>query len=64
MILSRRKLLTFAVTAPAIAGFARPVLAATPEVYNEGGIAVDGSDVVAYFTQGAPVVGDASITHD
>ncbi|MEL7180902.1 MAG: YHS domain-containing (seleno)protein [Pseudomonadota bacterium] len=64
MILSRRKLLTFAVTAPAIASFAQPVLAATPEVYSEDGIAVDGSDVVAYFTQGAPVAGDATITHD
>lgn len=33
-------------------------------IYSEGGVAVDGSDVVAYFTDGAPTKGRADITHD
>ena len=48
-------------TAPLIAARAR---AKTAAVYAEGGVAVDGTDVVAYFTQGRPVAGDAAITHD
>jgi hypothetical protein len=37
----------------------RPARAATPVVYAEAGIAIDGTDAVAYFTQGAPVAGSA-----
>lgn len=36
----------------------------TPPVYAENGIAIDGTDPVAYFTQSAPVAGSASITFD
>lgn len=64
MSLTRRHLLTLAIAAPVVATFASRVVAATPEVYAENGIAVDGSDVVAYFTQSAPVAGDPTITHD
>jgi hypothetical protein len=64
MSLTRRHILTFAVAAPAVAFFAPSAMAATPEVYAEDGIAVDGTDVVAYFTEGAPVAGDPAITHD
>ncbi|MEM7208206.1 MAG: YHS domain-containing (seleno)protein [Pseudomonadota bacterium] len=32
--------------------------------HNQGGIAIDGYDPVAYFTQSDAVEGDASITHD
>jgi len=64
MSFTRRHLLTFAVAAPAVAAFAPRALAATPEVYAEGGIAVDGSDVVAYFAQKGPVAGDPAITFD
>jgi YHS domain-containing protein len=64
MNLSRRHILTLAIAAPAVAAFAPPAMAASPEVYAEGGIAVDGSDVVTYFTQGAPVAGDEAITFD
>jgi hypothetical protein len=64
MILSRRSLLSLAIAAPVVAALPLRATAATPEVYNNGGIAVDGSDVVAYFTQGSPVAGDAAITHD
>lgn len=64
MILSRRTLLTAAIAAPVVAALPIRAAAATPAVYNNSGIAVDGSDVVAYFTQGAPVAGDAAITYD
>ena len=40
------------------------VRAGTPPVYTERGVAVDGTDVVAYFTQGKPVAGRSDITHD
>ncbi len=39
-------------------------IAATPQTYAEDGVAVDGTDVVAYFTEGKPVAGDAAFTHD
>lgn len=42
----------------------RAVRAAEPPVYAEGGIAIDGSDPVAYFTQGEPVAGDPAIFSD
>lgn len=64
MILSRRALLSIAIATPAVAALPLHAMAATPDVYNEGGIAVDGSDVVAYFTAGRPVAGDEAITHD
>lgn len=64
MPVSRRLLLAAAATAPVVALSARMGNAATPEVYANDGIAVDGSDVVAYFTEGRPVAGDPSITHD
>ena len=64
MNLTRRSLFTLALAVPAAAALAPRAMAATPEVYANGGIAVDGSDVVAYFTQGKPVAGDAAITVD
>ncbi|PJI91806.1 YHS domain-containing protein [Yoonia maricola] len=64
MNITRRNLFTIALTVPVAAALTPRAMAATPEVYNDGGIAVDGSDVVAYFTDGTPVAGDAAITHD
>lgn len=64
MPMTRRQLFSLVLAAPAVAAFAPSAMAATPEVYAEGGIAVDGTDVVAYFTDGAPTAGDATITHD
>lgn len=62
---SRRQFLTTAALAlPAVAVLPHLAFAATPAIYTEDGVAVDGSDVVAYFTEGKPVSGDASITHD
>lgn len=62
-ITSRRSVLTGGLALSAACAFATRSFAATPQVYAEGGVAVDGSDVVAYFTQGAPVAGDPAITH-
>ena len=64
MTLTRRSLFTLALAVPAAAALAPRAMAATPEVYAEGGVAVDGTDVVAYFTQGAPAAGDEAITFD
>lgn len=64
MSLTRRHLLTLAIAAPAVAAFAPAAMAATPEIYAEGGIAIDGTDAVAYFTEGKPVTGDEAFTHD
>lgn len=63
--LSRRMALGLVAAAPAAVWLAvRPAMAAEPMVYQEGGIAIDGSDVVAYFEGNGPVAGMASITHD
>lgn len=64
MQITRRHLLALTAAAPALAFTTQSAIAATPSVYAEGGIAVDGTDVVGYFTQGKPVAGSPDITHD
>lgn len=64
MSITRRHFLGVAVATPTLAALTPAAFAATAEVYAENGIAVDGSDVVAYFTQRAPVPGNAEITFD
>jgi YHS domain-containing protein len=60
---TRRAVLT--ATAAALVALALPgIAAAQAATYAEGGIAIDGTDPVAYFTEGRPVPGDAAITHD
>jgi YHS domain-containing protein len=59
-ILNRRAILSAAVAAPVLpllAGFAH---AAKPAVFTDEGVAIRGYDPVAYFTQSAPVVGNAA----
>lgn len=59
---SRRLFLSSAFGLPAaavLASFPRPAMAAEPETFAEGGIAIRGADPVAYFTQSAPVIGSA-----
>ncbi len=56
-MLTRRQLITSLALTPVLAS---PALAAKPEVYAENGIAIDGTDAVAYFTQGEPVTGSAA----
>lgn len=58
-MLSRRIVLTFLAAAPATAFLASRVRADTPPIYSEGGIALGGTDPVAYFTEGRPVSGSA-----
>lgn len=62
--LSRRRLLAGAAALPVAVTFAQTAQAKTPAVYAEKGVAVDGTDVVAYFTESRPVKGDPSITHN
>lgn len=59
-MLTRRTLLA----APAVLLLPRVAYAATPQIYAEGGIAIDGTDPTGYFTEGAPVAGDSAITLD
>lgn len=59
-MLTRRALLA----APALLVLPQAAFAASPSVYNEGGIAIDGTDPTGYFTQGKPVAGEPSITLD
>lgn len=61
MSLNRR---AFLLTLPAAAVLPHVALAMSPKIYAENGVAVDGSDVVAYFTQGKPVAGHKDITLD
>ena len=55
---------TFLATVPALLALPQIALAMTPKIYSEDGVAVDGTDVVAYFTKGAPVRGSSEFTHD
>ncbi|MEM9582781.1 MAG: YHS domain-containing (seleno)protein [Pseudomonadota bacterium] len=64
MTVSRRAILTYAAAVPAAALLAPAAFAGAAQVYENGGIAIDGTDAVAYFTQGKPVAGDPAITHE
>ena len=64
MIMNRRTRLTLGASLPVLVltanvGFAQ----STPKFYAEDGIAIDGTDPVTYFTEGAPIVGDSAITY-
>ncbi|MBV7394619.1 YHS domain-containing (seleno)protein [Mameliella sediminis] len=60
--LTRRATLSLALAAPALLITQRAALAAEPEIYAEAGIAIDGSDPVAYFAEQGPVPGGAATT--
>ncbi|ASP20544.1 YHS domain protein [Antarctobacter heliothermus] len=55
--LTRRAAVGLTVAAPALVLTGRAALAAEPEIYAEAGIAIDGSDPVAYFAENGPVPG-------
>ena len=59
-MLSRRTFLTLSATLPVLGMMSSPAIAATPEIYASGGVAINGYDVVAYFRDAAPVIGDAA----
>lgn len=64
-MLNRRQALFLAAATPlALATSPLAFAQGEPAYYNEGGIAIDGSDAVAYFTVGAPTMGSPTITHD
>ena len=57
-MLSRRSfLIAAAATGPAALLAGAPAAAAEPPVFQSGGIAINGYDPVAYFTEGRPVEG-------
>jgi YHS domain-containing protein len=58
--LTRRALCAATLAAlPLLAGWPAPARAQTAPVYAEDGVAIDGTDPVAYFTEGRPVPGAA-----
>ena len=61
-MLTRRATLQLFAAAPVAyaAAAATPAFASEPAVYQDGGIAIDGTDAVAYFTEGKPVAGSDS----
>ncbi|WP_147124420.1 YHS domain-containing (seleno)protein [Shimia ponticola] len=64
-MLTRRAFLAASAAAP-VALTALPAHAAEPPVYSEDGVAINGYDPVAYFTEGKPVEGSGDFTavHD
>ncbi|MDJ0823604.1 MAG: YHS domain-containing (seleno)protein [Paracoccaceae bacterium] len=62
--LTRRAALGLALATPALLLIPRPALAREPLTYSEGGIAIDGSDAVAYFDNNGPVAGSADHSVD
>ena len=63
-MLTRRTALGLLTATPVALALGRPALAMTPEIYAEDGIAIDGSDAVAYFTEGKPVAGTPDFALD
>lgn len=60
MPLTRRAALGLLAVPPVLALTGTPALAMEPETFQSGGIAINGIDPVAYFTDGGPVAGSAS----
>ncbi len=63
-MLTRRSTLTLLGAAPALLLLSRGAQAAEPAIYAEDGIAIDGTDAVAYFTESAPVPGNPAYAFD
>lgn len=64
MALSRRHLIFGAATLPLTGVLTRRAAAGVVPVYAEKGVAIDGTDTVAYFTQSAPATGSREFTYD
>lgn len=62
--MTRRAALGLAMAAPALFLIPRSAAAGKPETYAEKGIAIDGSDTVAYFDGNGPVAGSSAHTVD
>lgn len=63
-MLTRRSFLVATAALPTAALLSRPAAAAEPPVYATSGIAINGYDPVAYFTEGKPVEGSPDHTSD
>ena len=66
MSLTRRSLLVAALAIPVAGTILRPAAAAEPEIFATRGVAIQGYDPVAYFTEGRAVPGapeDALMWH-
>lgn len=61
-MLTRRHALSLFIAAPAALAVSSPAFAMTAEIYAEGGIAIDGSDTVAYFAGNGPVAGSSEFS--
>ena len=59
MTLTKR---SFLISAAALAALPATAYAKTPATYAEDGVAIDGTDPIAYFTEGAPVKGSSDFT--
>jgi len=64
MKVSRRAMLAGIIAVPAAAALVWPASADAGAIYSYDGIAVDGSDVVSYFSEGMPVMGKPDFTYD
>ncbi len=60
MTLTRRAALRLAAIPPLLALTGTPALAREPETFQVNGLAIRGTDPVAYFTDGGPVTGSAA----
>lgn len=63
-MLTRRTFLASAAALPAVTLLTQQAAAAEPPVYATNGVAINGYDPVAYFTEGKPVEGSAEFTSD
>ena len=63
-MITRRHFLAASSALPLTLSLARPAIAAKAPVFSSGGVAINGYDPVAYFTESKPVKGDAAITSD
>lgn len=65
MHITRRKSLALLAAVPVASPlFVGPALAAQPPVFATGGVAINGYDAVAYFTDAKPVKGAPEFSHD
>lgn len=63
-MITRRSFIATSAALPLAAALAVPALAAEPPVFSQRGVAIKGTDPVAYFTEGRPVEGSADFTAD
>lgn len=64
MSLSRRTFVLGAATTPVWIGLPLSARAGVAPIYMNNGVAIDGTDPLSYFNQGAPAQGSAEITFD